>query len=363
MTVFFIGPLPPPVHGFSAMNQAMFQQLRERTNTVLLNRAPPVADAAWRRVILRLGNTLAQLYRFQNQLRQNRQPAVYVALSGGWGQVVDTAFCVLARWAGARVFFHHHSYSYINQRSALTAWLFRCSGSRAQHIVLCACMGDALTQRYGLAAAQVHPMSNAALMPAAGPHSAAPERTPRPAAPVIGFLSNITAEKGIFHFFDALDTLIEAGCSHAAVIAGPVDPAIQNEFARRLAAARQAKYLGPVYAAEKSAFLWSLDLLFFPTQYANEAEPVTLLEAQQHGVAVVAAARGCIPDMVPPEAGQVVSLSGFQLAVVAAVQRQTELSTVAATARRAAIQQAFMARLETERGQLLKLLELMCQAP
>ena len=93
----------------------------------------------------------------------------------------------------------------------------------------------------------------------------------------IGFLSNITAEKGIFLFFDALRALREEGLCFRAVIAGPVSPIIADRFSCELDNAPEATYLGGVYGASKALFFQNIDLLLFPTIYQNEAEPVTIM--------------------------------------------------------------------------------------
>ena len=48
----------------------------------------------------------------------------------------------------------------------------------------------------------------------------------------------------------------------------------------------------------RSAFIGSLDIFLFPTNYANEAEPLVIYEAMRRGVYVIACDRGAISEML-----------------------------------------------------------------
>ena len=358
MTIFFVGPVPPPINGFSAMSQAMLAALAQRTETHLFNRAPAHSALGTLSKIQRIIATLKQLADFARKLGASQHRVLYLGLSGGWGQAFDAAYCLIAKMAGAQVFFHHHSFAYLNQRSALTSLVFTISG-QARHIVLCDCMGEQLAERYGLANSQLFTLSNVALMPKleAGLGQAA-TRPPGPV--VIGFLSNITEDKGIFEFFDALDGLDAQHLTYTATIAGPVDGKIKERFEARLDSFANVTYVGGVYGQQKQGFLSSLDLLLFPTRYANEAEPVTLLEALQCGVSVVAADRGCIIGMVPALCGRVVPITQFTAAVVQTVKAKSEAEPQAAASLRAAIVAASKAQLIVEQKKMAVILEMMC---
>ncbi|OYV01746.1 MAG: glycosyl transferase [Burkholderiales bacterium PBB5] len=297
--ILFVGPLPPPLHGFSFINGEMLARFRAAPAAVsVFNRAPAPsqgrvaswwqAAAAWLGFVRALGGA-------------PRASALYMGFSGGLGQLVDLAYLLVARLSGRPVVMHHHSFAYLRQRPTHTALVLRCA-RRARHIVLCDCMADALSRQYGIARAQIDVVSNAAFLPPAQ----ALDRGHQPAASLqLGFLSNITAEKGIFAFFDLLTALRARGVAVQARVAGPVAPDIAQRFAQALAAQPDCQHLGPVYGEAKAQFYQGLDVLVFPTFYNNEAEPVTLLEALRVGLPVLANARGCIADLVPAGAGVV----------------------------------------------------------
>ncbi len=56
-------------------------------------------------------------------------------------------------------------------------------------------------------------------------------------------------------------------------------PAVEPEFRKLLEAAGYASYLGPIYGDAKTAFYGNLDVLLFPSNYVNEAEPLVIHEA------------------------------------------------------------------------------------
>lgn len=332
--VFFAGPLPPPVHGFAVINGHMLAGLRNSGAAV------QVFDLAPR-------SLLAPLLKWFSFLAATFRPmagsgkTLYLPISGGVRQLVDLAFAVPAKLLGFRLFVHHHSFAYLNAKpwfSRLAFWVLR----DATHIVLCPAMGQRLCSQYRIAPEQVRVLSNAAFLDIETSRSAG-SVVPQSGL-TLGFLSNITAEKGIFAFFDALDALRAKQVSFNALIAGPLSPEVQVQFDTRLAGAADVQHVGPVYGAAKEQFFGKLDALLFPTLYANEAEPVTIWEAMAHAVPIIALQRGCIQGIVPSDAGRVVlEPDAFANAVVeevTAMNRAPELLEQRRRAARLAFEQA-----------------------
>lgn len=288
--VFVVGPLPPPVHGFSAITAEMVLALQARFPV-------KVFDVGSRKGKFHL----AVLWlRFIVSVVGAKPAAIYLAFSGGKRQFVDLCFGVVARIFGVPLHIHHHSFSYINKRRGYTGIALRLLPS-ASHIMLCKCMAHSFAARYGVPKENLRVVSNASFLegPAAG--------TVPDASPVlrVGFLSNITEEKGIFEFLNAIENGVSRHCLEA-VIAGPLDDAIAAAVLKRVSEAENCRYVGAVYGADKHDFFSNIDVLVFPTKYPNEAEPVTILEALAYGCPVVAFDRGCIKELIPASAGFVV---------------------------------------------------------
>lgn len=288
--ICFVGPLPPPVHGFSEINRRMLVALRSRHQVLVMDMAPRSN---------RLGLLLAW-WRFFLCVLNCKPKALYLALSGGHRQWIDLAFVLLARLRGVPLFVHHHSFSYLNERRLSAVVLFRALRG-ATHIVLCGCMGEQLAKQYRIDLINMRVLSNAAFLEDI--EAPAPVHS-QPAPLRVGFLSNITAEKGIFEFFAVLRESSDLGLELRGVIAGPVDPSVKEPFGASLVGSTNVQHVGAVYGADKKAFFESIDVLFFPS-HLQEAEPVTILEALGHGVPVIAFSRGCIEGMVPAGAGAV----------------------------------------------------------
>jgi glycosyltransferase involved in cell wall biosynthesis len=289
--IFFVGPLPPPVHGFSEITSRMLRALQERHAVIEFDVAPRPRSIS----------LVGVLYRFALNMFCASPTAVYLAISGGQRQWIDLFFVALARLCRIPIYAHHHSFSYLNVRRTSASILIRAMG-RATHIVLCDCMAGKLVAKYGVKSIDVRTLSNVAFLDTVSPSDPLPTSltTLR-----VGFLSNITAEKGIFEFFAILESATQLGLSLQGVIAGPVHQSVSADFHSRLADQKNADYLGPVYGDKKTRFFSEIDVLIFPTRYSNEAEPVTILESLSHAVPVVSFARGCIAGMVPVGAGLV----------------------------------------------------------
>ena len=225
---------------------------------------------------------------------------LYLALSGGHGQLIDGLYVLVARIRRHPIFVHHHSFAYIDQPTMLNRMLFGLL-RQANHIVLSAGMGKSLQQLYGLSRDRVRVVSNAALFPSLS--SAEPGTEPAPGPLRIGFLSNITLEKGIVEFFEVLRLLHTRGVAYQARIAGPVASTVRAAFDQMLATAADVEYAGAVYDETKDRFYRELDVLLFPSKYVNEAEPLVIHEALRAGVFTIASDRGAIAEILGNGAG------------------------------------------------------------
>lgn len=301
--IYFLGPLPPPVHGFSAINQKMLTLLEEKTDVRVFNLAPAVQTGHSKtQIFFKVFHSLRSLFVFLFHSLVKHPDSLYVGLSGGAGQVFDSLYILVARLVGANIYIHHHSFVYVNEVRWYNRFCLWAAG-RACHIALCDVMADKLAATYGIARESIFILSNAAFLT---------EKIPlhvgmKPVREILtlGFLSNIIIEKGIVEFFDVVASLTQQGFRVRGVVAGPIDHGLDEQFSSLLADQCEIEYVGAVYDDKKDAYFQSIDLLLFPTKYRNEAEPLTILEALREGVPVLAAGRGCIRSMISAGSGQV----------------------------------------------------------
>jgi glycosyltransferase involved in cell wall biosynthesis len=329
--VSFVGPLPPPVNGFSSVCALMLERLRTQMPVEVFNRAPKPRARA-------MGALLQLVYpaKYFGVCLGQRGVILYLALSGGRGQLVDLIYVLISKLFRRPMFIHHHSFVYINSPS----WLNRCFFElvrNATHIALSPNMGQALARVYGLNPAAVVVLSNAAFYEPDDEARAASND----AAPLqLGFLSNITFEKGIVEFFGILEKLNQCGVGYRAHIAGPLAPETRQTFDRLLGAANDVEYVGPVYGGQKERFYRQLDVFLFPTNYANEAEPLVIYEAMRQGVHVIACDRGSISEMLRNGAGLAFTREHIVESAAAHIAKFNEDRHALAAAKRMSMMQA-----------------------
>ncbi len=175
------------------------------------------------------------------------------------------------------------------------------AGRDAVHICLCPHMATLLRQQYNRIE-NVRVASNAALV-----EPLVTSRRARAAGIRLGFLSNLVPEKGLDTVFEVFGNLRRQGIDVGLVVAGP---AASKEARALLDAALQKfgeafDYRGGVYGSSKTRFFEDIDIFLFPTRYANEAEPLVVLEALTAGLPVIATIRGCISADISPAMGTI----------------------------------------------------------
>jgi glycosyltransferase involved in cell wall biosynthesis len=233
------------------------------------------------------------------RMRRLEDGVLYMSISGGLGQVYEILFLLLARLRRMRVYLHHHSFAYLDQQSWLTWVLVTVAGSACTHITLSPGMAARLQTQYSWAH-RVFPISNAVFFADCWLRSA-PARS---CLKTIGFISNISAEKGIFEFLDLVALCEKAGLHLRARLAGPFqDSETESKVRQQLEKLHTVEYVGPQYGDDKKLFFDSIDVLIFPTRYVNEAEPLIIHEAMQRALPVIAYGRGCIPEILDSPCG------------------------------------------------------------
>lgn len=287
--MIFLGDLPKPLHGMSAMNQ----QYRDYFNPeYVINTAPSFAyklfdGFLWKILKIALVIPVSFLILFA---RLKGERVCYRSLNGGIGQVYDLLYLLLLRALSFKIFLHHHSFNYLSKYSLLFRVNLSVLGEGATHIVLGQRMKDQLIEIYGVSPSKIMVVSNSVFFE---PQSA--QRLNN--TPVLGYMANLTLEKGVAIFLDACKELIDRGVDFQAKIAGPIaGPGVQ-EVISEFVDLGVCEYVGPVYGECKDSFLSDLDIFAFPSQYKNEAEPLVLYEAAQYGALVVVTDVGCLADV------------------------------------------------------------------
>lgn len=288
--IIFVGALPPPLHGFSKINSEMLKLMKVDSDVTVINNA-----SSNKNFLQEIISTFIMLFSVLSKILTIKYRVLYIGLNGGLRQLTDIFIISIANLLGLKIYIHHHSFAYINKVRFYNKVLFRIA-KKNKHITLCTIMRNRLIELYGIADEDIIVLSNAAFLDNYSDKSQYRDENKSPTC--IGFLSNITREKGIFIFFDVMDKLAENNIEFSAMIAGPIDVNIEKEFNERLNQHKSIQYLGPVYGSAKELFFRNISLLLFPTIYENEAEPVTIIEAFSCFVPVISFDRGCIRSLL-----------------------------------------------------------------
>lgn len=301
--LFLVGPQPPPRHGVSAVNEALFKLAHAAgLSPLCLNTAPASLDRSFIVRLTRFLRVWQSATRLSSYVMRN-SCNVYISLSGGLGLVWEAMFAWQASHAEARLIVHHHSFRYLDQDYWPMRLLVRAAGRKALHVVLCRGMEAALRRRYPRIRNTLV-LSNSALVKTRETHDISRATD---SAEVMGLLANLSEAKGLDDFVALVEASYRRGLLWRFILAGPFESKIYGKrMMSRIKALPNLDYRGSLYGADKSAFFEEIDAFIFPTRYLHEAEPLVVLEAMSRGRPVIAYGRGCISDMLEHSGGCVI---------------------------------------------------------
>lgn len=362
--VVVVGPLPPPVNGFAAVTREVHTILSRRAIVSTVNTSPTAdgRQGAWR--LARAFHLLCQWVQFLWRVAraQVKPQTMYLAVSGAHGQLVDILWIVAARSLRLRVCAHHHSFAYLDRPTA-TSRLLMFASHNSIHVALCSRMKMLIRDRYSIKDSRIIVLSNAAFVESGADREARPEIRRTDRGLTVGFLSAVTREKGADTFVQIASQALKSGAIGGALVAGPNDPALVEELSQAVDHDPRIRFLGPVYGEAKERFFAAIDVLLFPSRYANEAEPLVVLEAMRAGVPVIATDRGCIPDMLGEGLHATVASDGdfFGIAIKTLERLAVDRSRLQAAREAAAIH--YRRKALDARADLDRLLDGLLQSP
>ena len=296
-----VGAFPPPVHGMAAVNLAVSRALQDSGVVVtIINLAAPSLQRTLSARLNRFPAVLSGLLRFLFARGLHRR-TLYMSVSGGLGQVYELLFAVLARVRGMRVFLHHHSFAYLDKYSRLMATVSRIAGPDAIHVTQSIGMAQRVKSLYSIGHAIF--ISNAVFFLEKETRVDQSRKHLR----TLGFLSNLSTQKGVFEFLDLLSLAQDKDLPLQGILAGPFeDRSTERLVRKRMMRLANVRYVGPRYGIEKDEFFRNIDVFVFPTSYPNETEGIVNHEAMSHGIPVIAYGRGCIPEIIGSDCGLII---------------------------------------------------------
>ena len=303
MKIVLIGPIPPPTHGMAVINKKAIEYFEKRGYAVsaanyLYFKSNKCKSRALRRILYTLSAAIAIVV---DGLKKQKF-VCYFGLSGGYGLLFELALVAVARVFKTKLVFHHHSFYYINQNFLPMRWLTFIAGRSATHICLSDEMAKDFSAMYSLAG-RVISISNAGLIESGVNSLGGLERFGNPGL-VVGMLSNLSADKGVLEFVEVATQSEARGSRIKFILAGPFESVeIRDKVISMLRCINNVEYWGPVYNEKKIEFYRTINVLLFPTRYANEAEPLVILDALAAGIPVISYKRGCIGELLENSGG------------------------------------------------------------
>jgi glycosyltransferase involved in cell wall biosynthesis len=294
--ICIVGVFPPPLHGMSLITEYVRTRIAEFAAPHIIDYSPHTLNKSFSVRFLKLFRVTCCLSQFVLLMITDQVRCVYFGLSGGYGQVYDALFVGLARIFGKRLYLHHHGYQYLIHTLWPAKVLMMVAGSKAVHIVACEKMACDLKRLYPIVT-KTRIISGIVALDLSND-----KIRPRNEILSIGFLSNISLEKGVFEFLEIAKWANEVKLPLRFILAGPFqDNDVKVLVEERMAHLSNTSYIGAVYGNHKQAFFDSVDVFLFPSH--NESEGLVIHEAMSRGVPVVTYSRGCIEQVVSEQVG------------------------------------------------------------
>lgn len=303
MKIVLIGPIPPPTHGMAVINKKVIEYFEKRGYVVsAANYSYLNSVKCKNRLLRRIYYTLSAATAIVVEGLKNQKFICYFGLSGGYGLLFELALVAVARLFRTKLVFHHHSFCYIYQRFLPMRLLSFIAGCSATHVCLSDGMAKDFSAMYNLAGC-VFAISNAGLIGSEAGNLGGLERL-GDSRLVVGMLSNLSVDKGVLEFIDVAKQSEARGSKVKFILAGPFESdEIKNEVLSNIGCINNIEYWGPVYNERKVEFYSVINVLLFPTRYANEAEPLVILDALAVGIPVISYKRGCIGELLDNSGG------------------------------------------------------------
>ena len=295
--ILFVVPLPPPVHGSSAVCQVIRKSMHVRqsfqcdfVNLSTSRRMEEIGNRSWWKVFRFIG-AYGQVF---IRLLFHHYDACYLAITCyGLGFLKDVPFVALCKLFGKKVILHQHN-------KGMSRYVFRWPYRWLLPWVYCGTKVMLLSERLYPDVSKVVRQEQIYICPNGIPLISQISAFSESDIPHMLFLSNLIPSKGVYILLDACLLLKNREMRFVCDVVGGETKYINRFLFEQEIRLRNLEdvvfYHGPRYGAEKERFLNQADIFIQPT--FEDCFPLSILEAMQHGLPVVSTDEGAIPDMV-----------------------------------------------------------------
>ncbi|MFJ6346474.1 glycosyltransferase family 4 protein [Pseudarthrobacter oxydans] len=293
-----VSQLPPPHHGSTIMTQVLletFEALGVSTHLVERRFSKTVGDVG-KFTSLKVLKSVGLMARIVLAVMRRKPSACVLFITNRPASfLVDWLITETLRFFKCPIinYVHTSGYTALSKKNRLFYVLVRRALGAAQTTV---CLGPALTADVSWAI-----NGNPVTIPNT-PYRVPPATASRKTDPTFLFLSNLLPEKGADEFIKAAVELCELHPTSSFVVAGaPQDPDLHNHLTELVAFspyANRITMLGKADEDTKWQLLQTSHALVFPSTYAFEAQPLTIVEAMAMGLPVIAYDVGGVRDLV-----------------------------------------------------------------
>lgn len=313
MVIILIGPLPPPANGQSVSFQLLLEGVKERGLDHVVIDINSKPTGFWRRAY----EYFLILRHFFVSAAFGRK-TVYITIAQSLrGFVRDFLIIWYSRLFGHRVICHLHGGNYGNFYAAqakCVKWLIRMTLGQANDIII---LGEGLRSMFSFDE-QLGPKLR--VVPNGIPMASIPRGVVKtlptsPTQPIrLLYLSNLIESKGYFDVLDAVRILtkvyhLNVTCEFCGLfVTNPADDVrvksvtqareLFEGFVQEHKLEAHVVYRGPVEGADKVEALRRAHFFVLPTNYSNEGQPVSIIEAMAFGCVVISTNYRAIPDLV-----------------------------------------------------------------
>lgn len=231
--------------------------------------------------------------------RLRSEKNLYLPLAGGKYLAIQLLYVETAKLLGYRIYLHHHSYSYIVKKSAISRKFFCFNSSNLVHIFLTNKMQSDFENVYGTVQS-CWTLTNATAVQSFKRDSLIPDDSALKERVKLVHYGKLSSAKGSDVVLELYSKLLKADLRVSCLVVGVVDDNVVKDIILELKKdfPDNFTHLENYVNSELHQILFDCDYFLFPSKYVNEAAPLVVYEAQFNGLVCYTSKAGSLESIV-----------------------------------------------------------------